>query len=616
MAGHLSVPPVKRVLELSDDYDNYSGKDGHMPRRNEQLSGISNDDALLAGIDEDTARTRGNGQQLEHGFWPDSVPLELVLGLSRESGQSGPQNEPQGSSRSHKRGLSEQNAPQHPNKAQKQDVESTPAYIDDIRRLLETSRPYTYSNPLISPIDTIELVLRVPATSQWQMHLHPEITLQVLDDNFLTLVRVDFIAEKCLPVQALQIMLLSDQDGWFSVSPKLNTVRILTWHILNYERLGKMRSEGELLFCRALFEGYEFPHQFRHRDAFVRWWKNHPGEYLPRFAGEKKWRQFKNIGKTLETLIEEAAKKGQDMEVSNARRFFKMLMGLSPGGPNNPVPQVIFSGTKRAVCPPVTEHYPDELACLVSSEEFDKTTGPLALKEHVTLKSFIDMQDMFDNLTLKSGMMFTPELPFQAQEIEKIFRAAPKQQWIPEEPNPRAKVLFHKQDQYVEEAEIFEVTIQQLQRILDQLKGCQSEFLAQESCERPKLWETVEHNIKELSKQLRNAVGAKSWSLVRRTQIGAELLEAMGAISSYIEENASLFQLGRRSLSKYNDDTMEVGKSYEDIIHAQFQEVSESTCCVEDHEDFEETDFDKEWLKLGKVVLTFIKDLENWVGTK
>lgn len=70
-----------------------------------------------------------------------------------------------------------------------------------------------------------------------------------------------------------------------------------------------------------------------------------PKEYLPRFAGERKWWHFNNIGKTLEKLIEEAAKKGQDMEVevSKARTFFKMLMGRSPGGSSNPVPQAVFT---------------------------------------------------------------------------------------------------------------------------------------------------------------------------------------------------------------------------------------------------------------------------------
>lgn len=33
-------------------------------------------------------------------------------------------------------------------------------------------------------------------------------------------------------------------------------------------------------------------------------------------------------------------------------------------------------------------------------------------------------------------------------------------------------------------------------------------------------------------------------------------------------------------------------------------------------EDFGNIDFEKKWLKLGKVVLTFMKDLSKWVDTK
>lgn len=69
-------------------------------------------------------------------------------------------------------------------------------------------------------------------------------------------------------------------------------------------------------------------------------------------------------------------------------------------------------------------------------------------------------------------MMIIPELPFEAQEFEKLFRAAPKQLWFPGEPNSRAKVLF-QQYQYVKEAENFEFTIQQLQRLLNQLRDCE-----------------------------------------------------------------------------------------------------------------------------------------------
>lgn len=130
----------------------------------------------------------------------------------------------------------------------------------------------------------------------------------------------------------------------------------------------------------------------------------------------------------------------------------------------------------------------------------------------------------------------------------------------------------------------------------------------------------VEDNIKEMSKQLRAAVRAKSWSQVRQTQIGVELLEVMGEISTYIEENASLFQLGRKSLSRFDGDTMDVDDKIAHVTYDEESDNSPTDVWDEDTgtwvEDFGNIDFEKEWLKLGKVVLTFMKDLSKWVDKK
>lgn len=163
--------------------------------------------------------------------------------------------------------------------------------------------------------------------------IHPKLTLTVLDQHFELLVRVDFIALKFLPKQALQLLLYGNHDGYFSVSPKITKVRMVLWHVLNREKLGYMRSELDILFCRAYAEGYCFPTKLEHRDAFISWWKDHPNEYLPRFGASRMFHQFKQIGKTLEKLINEAAEKGDVMEISDARKSFKMLMGRSPEDP-------------------------------------------------------------------------------------------------------------------------------------------------------------------------------------------------------------------------------------------------------------------------------------------
>lgn len=132
----------------------------------------------------------------------------------------------------------------------------------------------------------------------------------------------------------------------------------------------------------------------------------------------------------------------------------------------------------------------------------------------------------------------------------------------------------------------------------------------------------AEENIKTLSKQLRDAVKEQSWARVRQTQIGAELLDAMEAIIVNIEENASLYQFGRKSLSKLDGDIMNLDHGDDELTHALFDESDDSSPVVWDEypgtyiEDSGNINFDTEWIKLGKVVLKFLKELGRWMNRK
>lgn len=73
-------------------------------------------------------------------------------------------------------------------------------------------------------------------------------------------------------------------------------------------------------------------------------------------------------------------------------------------------------------------------------------------------------------------------------------------------------------------------------------------------------------------------------------------------------------------VSRFDGDTMDVDDKIAHVTYDEESDNSPTDVWDEDTgtwvEDFGNIDFEKEWLKLGKVVLTFMKDLSKWVDKK
>lgn len=150
------------------------------------------------------------------------------------------------------------------------------------------------------------------------------VTTHVLADHFKVLAASDFRARKNMSEMALSIVLYSNLDKDFAVHDIFVETRFGIWHPTILHVLHKReRTQLEGLFMKAWYEGRFRKSSFRWRNEYVRYWKTHPKEYVPRLrsSAHRMFYKFQNN-------IEKAVKKSihnPDQEVLDAVVTYKYL---------------------------------------------------------------------------------------------------------------------------------------------------------------------------------------------------------------------------------------------------------------------------------------------------